>query len=45
MAECAPLIFWTGPVPAQPVDPLIAWLMQQTGAKKFYLSRPTILPT
>jgi branched-chain amino acid transport system substrate-binding protein len=35
--ECDPLIFCTGPVPAQQVDPLIAWLMQQTGAKKFYL--------
>jgi ABC-type branched-subunit amino acid transport system substrate-binding protein len=36
-AECDPLIFCTGPVPAQQVDPLIPWLMQQTGAKKFYL--------
>jgi ABC-type branched-subunit amino acid transport system substrate-binding protein len=35
--ECDPLIFCTGPVPAQQVDPLISWLMQQTGAKKFYL--------
>ncbi len=35
--ECDPLIFCTGPVPAQQVDPLIPWLMQQTGAKKFYL--------
>ena len=25
------------PVPAQQVEPLIPWLMQQTGAKKFYL--------
>src|ERR1043166_8501911 len=33
--ECDPLIFCTGPVPAQQVDPLIPWLMQQTGAKKF----------
>ena len=35
--ECAPLIFCTGPVPAQPVDPLIPWLMPHTGAKKFYM--------
>jgi len=35
--ERDPLIFCTGPVPAQQVDPLIPWLMQQTGAKKFYL--------
>src|SRR5437867_9606077 len=35
--ECDPLIFCTGPVPAQQVDPFIPWLMQQTGAKKFYL--------
>src|SRR6266700_2045268 len=35
--ECDPLIFCTGPVPAQQVDPLIPWMMQKTGAKKFYL--------
>jgi branched-chain amino acid transport system substrate-binding protein len=35
--ERDPLIFCTGPVPAQQVDPFIPWLMQQTGAKKFYL--------
>lgn len=35
--ECHPLVFCTGPVPAQQVEPLIPWLMQQTGAKKFYL--------
>src|SRR5690242_20755542 len=35
--ECDPLIFCTGPVPAQQVDPFIPWLMQQTGARKFYL--------
>ena len=35
--ECDPLIFCTGPVPAQQVEPLIPWLMQKTGAKKFYL--------
>src|SRR5438094_2636477 len=35
--ECDPLIFCTGPVPAQQIEPFIPWLMQQTGAKKFYL--------
>src|SRR4051794_13761727 len=35
--ECDPLIFCTGPVPAQQVDPLIPWLMQETGTKKFAL--------
>src|ERR1700745_2505907 len=35
--ECDPLIFCTGPVPAQQVDPFIPWLMRRTGAKKFYL--------
>jgi branched-chain amino acid transport system substrate-binding protein len=35
--ECDPLIFCTGPVPAQQVDPLIPWLMEQTGAKRFAL--------
>ncbi|MEI9951676.1 MAG: substrate-binding protein [Pseudomonadota bacterium] len=35
--ECDPLIFCTGPVPAQQVEPLIPWLMKQSGAKKFYL--------
>ena len=35
--ECDALIFCTGPVPAQQVEPLMPWLMQQTGAKKFYL--------
>jgi branched-chain amino acid transport system substrate-binding protein len=35
--ECDPLIFCTGPVPAQQLDPLIPWLMQEAGAKKFYL--------
>src|SRR2546429_1181588 len=35
--ECDPLIFCTGPVPAQQVEPLIPWLMQETGAKRFYL--------
>ena len=35
--ESDPLIFCTGPVPAQQVDPFIPWLMKETGAKKFYL--------
>ena len=35
--ESDPLIFCTGPVPAQQVDPFIPWLMQKTGARKFYL--------
>ena len=35
--ESDPLIFCTGPVPAQQIDPFIPWLMQETGAKKFYL--------
>ena len=35
--ESHPLIFCTGPVPAQQLDPFIPWLMQRTGAKKFYL--------
>src|SRR3954453_23832773 len=28
-----PLLFCTGPVPAQQLEPLIPWLMQQSGAK------------
>jgi len=36
--ENDPLIFCTGPVPAQQVEPLIPWLMNSTGAKRFYLS-------
>jgi branched-chain amino acid transport system substrate-binding protein len=35
--ESDPLIFCTGPVPAQQVDPLIPWLMRKTGAKTFAL--------
>jgi branched-chain amino acid transport system substrate-binding protein len=35
--ECNPLIFCTGPVPAQQIEPLIPWLMERTGAKTFYL--------
>jgi branched-chain amino acid transport system substrate-binding protein len=35
--EVEPLIFCTGPVPAQQLEPLIPWLMQKSGARKFYL--------
>ncbi|HEX2785235.1 MAG TPA: substrate-binding protein, partial [Ilumatobacteraceae bacterium] len=35
--ECDPLIFCTGPVPAQQVEPLFPWLMRHTGAKTFYM--------
>jgi ABC-type branched-subunit amino acid transport system substrate-binding protein len=35
--EADPLIFCTGPVPAQQVDPFIPWMMRETGAKRFYL--------
>jgi len=35
--EADPLIFCTGPVPAQQVDPFIPWLMETTGARSFYL--------
>ncbi len=35
--ESDALIFCTGPVPAQQIDPLIPWLMERTGAKKFAL--------
>lgn len=35
--ERDPLIFCTGPVPAQQVDPFVPWLMRKTGARKFYL--------
>jgi branched-chain amino acid transport system substrate-binding protein len=35
--ESDPLIFCTGPVPAQQVDPLIPWLMRETGARTFFL--------
>jgi branched-chain amino acid transport system substrate-binding protein len=34
--ECHPLVFCTGPVPAQQVESMIPWLMQKTGARKFY---------
>src|SRR3954452_10189811 len=35
--ESDPLIFCTGPVPAQQVEPLMPWLMKKTGATKVYL--------
>jgi branched-chain amino acid transport system substrate-binding protein len=35
--ESDPLIFCTGPVPAQQIDPFIPWMMRETGAKTFYL--------
>ena len=35
--ESDPLLFCTGPVPAQQVEPLIPWLMERTGARRFYL--------
>src|SRR3954466_13054764 len=35
--ECDPLIFCTGPVPAQQIEPLFPWLMEKTGATKFAL--------
>ena len=35
--ECHPLIFCTGPVPAQQVEPFFPWLMQETGARTFYM--------
>lgn len=35
--EHHPLLFCTGTVPTQQVEPLIPWLMQQTGARTFYL--------
>ena len=35
--EADPHIFCTGPVPAQQLDPMIPWMMQKTGARRFYL--------
>jgi len=35
--ESDPLIFCTGPVPAQQVETMIPWLMQHTAARRFYL--------
>jgi ABC-type branched-subunit amino acid transport system substrate-binding protein len=34
--ELDPLIFCTGPGPAQQIDQFIPWLMRETGAKTFY---------
>jgi branched-chain amino acid transport system substrate-binding protein len=34
--ESDPLIFCTGPGPAQQIDRFIPWLMEKTGAKTFY---------
>ena len=39
--ESDPLIFCTGPVPAQQVDSLIPWLMKHTGAQSSTCRRPT----
>src|SRR6476620_9094099 len=35
--ECHRLIFCTGPVPAQQVEPFFPWLMEQTGVSCFYM--------
>ncbi len=35
--ECHPLIFCTGPVPAQQIEPFFPWLMRETGASTFYM--------
>ncbi len=35
--EYHPLLFCTGAVPAQQVEPLIPWVMRHTGARTFYL--------
>lgn len=35
--ECHPLIFCTGPVPAQQIEPFFPWLMRETGATTFYM--------
>jgi branched-chain amino acid transport system substrate-binding protein len=35
--ECNPLIFCTGPVPAQQVEPFFPWLMRETRATTFYM--------
>ena len=35
--ESDPLVFCTGPVPAQQVEPLMPWLMKKTGATKVFL--------
>ncbi|HZE06840.1 MAG TPA: substrate-binding protein [Solirubrobacteraceae bacterium] len=35
--EYHPLLFCTGAVPAQQVEPLVPWVMRETGARTFYL--------
>ena len=35
--EYHPLLFCTGAVPAQQVEPLIRWIMQEVGGRTFYL--------
>jgi urea transport system substrate-binding protein len=35
--EYHPLLFCTGAVPAQQVEPFIPWVMRETGARTFYL--------
>jgi ABC-type branched-subunit amino acid transport system substrate-binding protein len=35
--ECHPLIFCTGPVPAQQVEPFFPWLMRETGSTTFHM--------
>jgi branched-chain amino acid transport system substrate-binding protein len=35
--ECHPLIFCTGPVPAQQVEPFFPWLMRETGVQTFFM--------
>ncbi len=39
--ESDPLIFCTGPVPAQQVDPFIPWMMRETGARRSTCRPPT----
>ncbi len=39
--ECHPLIFCTGPVPAQQVEPFFPWLMRETGRAPSTCRRPT----
>src|SRR3954464_14176992 len=35
--ESHPLVFCTGPVPAQQIEPFFPWLMHETGARSFYM--------
>src|SRR3954468_13422044 len=35
--ESHPLVFCTGPVPAQQVAPFFPWLMEETGASRFFM--------